>query len=654
MRLILRHYPTFLTLILGLVFYAPTLYAANDSARDRDDMLVTGSRTPIPVSQLGSASTVLEAQDIERRQNPIVSDLLRSVPGLAVSRSGGVGGLTQIRIRGAEGNHTLVMIDGIQANELNFNGEFDFSFLNAAGIERIEILRGAQSALYGSDAIGGVINVITTEGKPGLRASLTAEGGSFATRQFGGHISGGVERFTVATTVNYFEDGGNNVSRFGTEKDGFRNVSLGLKARARPTDALRVALIARYVDSNTESDAAQFNFPALPNEGLVMDTDNEEDSNQFYGRAEIDLELFEGAWVHSASVNFSDTEREFSVGGAMTARNGGERLNFAYQTTIAFDTPEFGDADHTVTLAFEREELDFLNEGASPGAFENQRQSDEQNSFIGEYRVGLADQVYLSASVRHDDNDRFDDATSYRVTGAWLIEEWGSRLHASYGTGVTNPGFFELFGFIPASFIGNPALEPEESDTYDFGVEQSLLDGNLIVDVTYFHADLTKEIITTFDFVTFLSGVDNLVGKSKRNGVEVTLDLQLDEAFSLGGSYSYTKSRQPDGMPEVRRPSHTANVNANYVFAGGRANLNFEVSYNGKQQDLEFVPSTPEFRVTLDDYFLVTLAGSYRITDRIEIFARAENLFDEKYEEIFSYRSRGIGVFGGVRVEFGS
>lgn len=654
MRVILRYYPTFLMLVLGLGFISPELQAADEPIGDRETMLVTGARTPIAASQLGSASTVLEFEDIERRQNPIVSDLLRGVPGLAVSRSGGVGGLTQIRIRGAEGNHTLVMIDGIQANELNFNGEFDFSFLNAAGIERIEVLRGAQSALYGSDAIGGVINVITTEGQPGLRARVTGEGGSFATRQFGGHVSGGVERFTVATTVNYFEDGGHNVSRSGGEKDGFRNVSVGLKAKARPTDALNLALIARYADSNTESDAAQFNFPALPNDGILMDSDNEEDSNQFYGRAEVGLELFDGAWLHQASADFADTERAFSAGGALTARSGGERLNFAYQTTFAFDTPEVGDADHSLTLAFEREELDFLNEGADPGAFQNQRQSDSQNSFIGEYRVGFADQFFLTAGVRHDDNDRFDDATSYRVTGAWLVEDWGTRLHASHGTGITNPGFFELFGFIPAFFSGNPALQPEESDTFDFGIEQSFLDGGLTIDVTYFHSDLTKEIITTFDFVTFLSGVDNLDGKSKREGVEITLDLQFDEAFSLSGSYSYVSSRQPDGLREVRRPKHTANLNANYVFAGGRGNLNLDVSFNGKQQDLEFVPSTPEFRVTLDDYFLVTLAGSYRITDSVEIFARAENLFDEKYEEIFSYRSRGLGVFAGVRVEFGS
>lgn len=646
-------YSVLLTTCLSLSMAAPAVLA-DEPGDNIEAVLVTGSRTPIPANQLGTASTVLSAEDIARRQNPIVSDLLRGVPGLAVSRSGGVGGLTQLRIRGAEGNHTLVLVDGIEANELNFNGEFDFSFLNAAGIERIEVLRGAQSALYGSDAIGGVVNIITTQGTPGFRANLMGEGGAFGTRQFGGSVSGGSERFTGAANVNYFEDDGHNISRTGDEKDGFRNISAGLKARARPTDTLTFDGVLRYADSRTQSDAAQFNFPSMPTDGIVMDSDNEEEASQLYGRFQGSLALLDGLWSHRAGISYADTEREFFAGGAPTARSGGERLKFDYQTTLSMDAPELAGSAHSVTFAFEREEMDFLNEGATPTAFQNQKQSDSQNSFIGEYRVGFADQVFLSASLRHDDNDLFDNATTYRITGAWLVEDWGSRLHASFGTGITNPGFFELFGFIPAFFIGNPDLEPEESKSFDVGFEQKFLGGDLTIDVTYFHADLTKEIITTFDFVTFLSGVENLVGKSKRDGVEITLDANISEAFSLSASYAYVRSRQPDGMPEVRRPKHTASLNANYGFAAGRGNLNLDVAYNGKQQDFEFVPVTPEFRVTLDSYVLVTLAGSYRISDRVEIFARAENLLDEKYEEVFSYRSRGIGAFAGVRVNFGS
>jgi len=641
-------------LILEIGMPSGTLEAAPEGNRHRADMLVTGARTPIPIRELGSASTVLEGEDIERRQNPIVSDLLRGIPGLAVSRAGGVGGLTQIRIRGAEGNHTKVMIDGIDANELNSNGEFDFSFLNAAGIERIEILRGSQSALYGSDAIGGVVNIITTEGMPGFTAGLTVAGGSFVARQIGGQVSGGVERLTAAATLNYLEDRGNNISRFGEEKDGFRNVGASLKVRARPTDAISIALIARYADSRAESDAAQFNFPALANDGLVQDSRNVEDSNQFYGRAEIGFDLFEGVWTHKMLLTFADTEREFSVDGAKTVRNGGERLNLGYQTTVSFGSSQVVDADHSVTVAFEREEQDFFNEGQHARAFENQRQSASQNSIIGEYRVGFADQLFLTASIRRDDNDRFDDSMSYRVTGAWFIQNYDTRIHTSYGTGVTNPGFFELFGYIPTFYIGNPWLEPEKSKSVDVGVEQTFLDGKAILDLTYFHADLTKEIITTFDFGTFLSGVDNLDGQSKRDGMEISLELVLAKNVSISGSYTFSKSRQPDGMPEVRRPRHTANLNANFVFGNGRGNLNLNATYNGKQADLEFVPLTPESRVTLNDYLLVTLAGSYRVTDRIEVFARAENLFDESYEEIFSYRSRGIGVFGGIRIGLGT
>ena len=626
---------------------------AADGVLPGDTVFVTASMVPAAAYTIGNAISVLDEDYIERRQNPVVSDLLRSVPSVAVSRSGGPGQLTQIRMRGAEGNHTLVLIDGVEANELNFNGEFDYAGLMAVGVERIEVLRGAQSALYGSDALGGVINIITRSGHPGFRFEGSAEGGSFAERQATALVSGGTDRVNGVFSAGYFGAGGINLSRFGTEKDGARTFTFSGKGMAQVTDKFRIDAVGRYVTSKNDTDAQDFNWPPTATEGLVVDTLDQQENRQFYGRVLGELSLFEGHWVHQGSVQYSDTKREYINPSNDLTGNHGQRLRFAYQNTVNFETPSFLDADHHVTMAFQREQQDFVNRGAVPDALENQERSEPQNSYIAEYRVGFADQLFLSAGVRHDDNRMFKDATTYRLSAAWQFKEIGTRLHASHGTAVTNPGFFEMFGFFPAFFLGNPDLKPEESRSFDVGIEQKLFDDKLVLDVTYFHANLENEIVTVFDFNTFLTTVDNLVGTSRRDGVEVMLSARLSDNLSVGGSYTYTRSRQPDDSPEVRRPRHMGNFNANYVFASGRGNVNLDVSYNGKQLDNEFASTTPESVVTLNDYVLVTLAASYKLTDTLEIYGRVENLVDQNYEEVFSYRSPGLGAFGGLRVKLG-
>ncbi|MGE0668672.1 MAG: TonB-dependent receptor plug domain-containing protein [Sphingomonadales bacterium] len=626
---------------------------AADGVLPGDTVFVTASLTPAEAYTIGNAISVLEEDYIEHRQNPVVSDLLRSVPSIAVSRSGGPGQLTQIRMRGAEGNHTLVLIDGVEANELNFNGEFDYAGLLAAGIERIEVLRGAQSALYGSDALGGVINIITRGGHPGFRFEGSAEGGSFAQRQVTALASGGTERANGALSAGYFGTDGINLSRFGGEKDGARTFTISGKGMAQLAENFRLDATARYVSSKNDTDAQDFDFPPTPTNGLIIDTADVQKNDQFYGRVQGELSLFDDHWVHQASVQYADTQREYINPSDDLTGNHGSRLKVAYQNTVNFETPSFLDARHHVTTAYQREQQRFVNRGAVPDALENQQRKEPQDSFIGEYRVELDDQVFLSAGVRHDDNRTFANATTYRVAGAWRIADTGTRLHASHGTAVTNPGFFELFGFFPDFFLGNPDLKPEKSKSFDAGIEQKLFDDRLTLDVTYFHANLENEIVTVFDFNTFLTTVENLVGTSKRDGVEVMLTANLTDVLSIGGSYTYTRSRQPGGAPEVRRPKHMGNVNVNYVFGAGRGNVNLDLSYNGKQLDNEFIDATPESVVTLNDYLLVTLAASYQLTDNLEIYGRVENLIDQDYEEVFSYRSPGIGAFAGLKVKLG-
>ncbi|MDZ7668151.1 MAG: TonB-dependent receptor [Gammaproteobacteria bacterium] len=638
-----------LILLLCLTLSAPLSFAEAPperlTQRAWEEMVVVGSHQPRPAREVGSAVSVLNAADIQRRRVALGSELLREVPGLAVNRSGQVGNLTQVRIRGAEGNHTLVLIDGIEANDPGLSGEFNFADLLTYDVGRVEVLRGPQSALYGSEAIGGVISIRSAEPSQGLEVHGEAEGGSFGTQRLGASLAGAGERVSGRLSAVHFDTDGISASAIEPEKDGYENTTLHGVLGVQITPQLDARLVLRSADNDVETDRQDFDFPPTPTQGLIVDADNNTESSQRYGLVEFNAALLDGDWLHRAAYGYTDTESDSFSADVRSFGTRGERRKLEYQSTLKLGSDSLR---HTLTGGVQRELLEFENISAfSPGA--NYRRQDDQTSYVAEYALTAYDIASLSMSVRHDDNDRFDDATTVRVTGSYLLESTATRLHASYGQGITNPTFTELFGFDPNSFVGNPDLTPEESDGYDFGIEQSLFAGRALVDVTYFRASLDDEIITVFDFDTFTSTAANQTGDSRRQGVEMTLQAQIDEQWSLQGSYTYLDATDPDGRGEVRRPDNSASVNVNYRFLGGRGNLNLGAIFNGEQEDSEFINATPRDRVTLDDYTLVNAAASFDVNDTLQFFVRGENLLDEDYTEVFGYRSPGAAGYLGLR-----
>lgn len=638
-------FPLLTTMILS--GYAPGPALAQ-TAYELPEVVVTASRVATPAEQVGSSVTVITEEQLKNRQVRIVSDVLREVPGVAVSRTGPVGNFTQARIRGAEGNQTLVLIDGIEVNDPAGGSEFNFAHLLATEIERIEVLRGPQSALWGSDAIGGVINIVTKKGSGPLRATAGAEGGSFDTRQVNAGFSGGGDRYHYALSGTYFDTDGISIASGGSEEDGYDNATLFLKGGVTPLDNLSLDFAGRYTDATTETDPQDFSFPPGPTFGQVIDGDNETDAERIYGRAQAKWVLFEGLWEHIVSAAITDTDNELFEEGTKTSRSEGQKLKYDYQTNVFLDTPVFANAHHTLTLAIEREEEEFKQRGATPDAPQNQDQEIDNTGYVAEYRVDLWDQLFLSGAGRYDDNDRFEDATTYRFTAAYLHPDTGTRVHSSYARGVKNPTFTELFGFFPDSFAGNPDLEPEESRGWDVGIEQPFRDGQFIIDVTYFRNELEDEIVPTFDPNTFLSSVRNSEGTSNWQGIELAAQATILPNLHLTGSYTYTEAEDGEDMEEVRRPKHLASLSVNYRLLNDRANLNLVVDYNGEQKDLDFTTS-PASRVTLDDYVMVNLNGSYRINDNLQVFGRVENLLDEDYQEVFGFETFDRGFFVGLK-----
>ena len=605
-------------------------------------LVISASATPVAAREVGSAVTVITAEQIERQQVTSLADALRQAPGVALSRSGPLGSQTQVRLRGAEANHTLVLINGIELNDPSGASEYDFGNMLASDVERIEILRGPQSALYGSEAIGGVINIITKQGKGPVIAVGMAEAGSFATGRLSGHVQGGGERYNFSVGATNLRTSGVSVapkSEGNTELDGDSNKTLNVSFGFQPLENLQIDLFGRLVQSRVETDPQPFVA------GVIGTVDGNEvtDTLQRTGRARAKYTLFDGRWEHIAGAAYHTDQADSLTDGLVNFTSKGEKTRLDYQTNLFLKSPDFANAKHTFTLLAERE----TDSQKTASAFGGSDLEITNHGLVGEYRVSLFDRLFLSGSIRHDLNELFDDATTYRGTVAYLVQESGTRLHGSYGTGVKNPTLFELFGFGP-NFIPNPALQPEKSEGFDVGVEQSFWDDRGLVDLTYFNSRIT-DLIDGSGLFAF-----NRAGTTRIQGIEVTGSLEPLENLKLSGQYTYTLSEGTDGAQLVRRPRHTGSVNAAYAFLEGRARLNLAVNYNGDQQDFQFSNFFADRRmVTLGGYVKADLTASYSLSERVELFGRVENALNQDYQDVFGFSNPGIGAYAGVKIRLG-
>lgn len=605
------------------------------SIEENDEYVVTASLSPVSKSSIGSALTVITSADLEKRGTTYLPDILRGVPGLAVNRSGSFGTQTDIRVRGAEANHTLVLIDGVEANDPSFGSSFQFAFLTADNIERIEILRGAQSALWGSDAIGAVINIITKKGQGPLEINAGFEGGSFDTQRsvLGG--SYGNELFNINLNAEVLRTDGTNIARDGNEDDGHHNRTYDLKLGFTPGEIFDFNYVRRVVKSETQSDPQPFTST------IIVDAEgNQTDIDQVYQKASASVALFDKRWKNTFS--FIDTKNRTDFASTVFGASflNGDKTKYSFQSDLNFTTTALTNINHDLSFLTEYEDDNATGSfigGTSQVGFITR-------SYVGEYRFGLFDRLFISTGIRHDDNDFFDDETTYRVTGAYKLKETGTRFHIAYGTGVKNPTISELFGNFP-TFTGNPDLTPESSRGWDFGFEQDLFDGKLNFDITYFKNLIADQITGSNQTVT------NSNGTNKIQGIEFTSRLSLIENLDLNTAYTYTDSEDANDLELIRRAKHIGNVNLNYSFYESKANLNISANYNGTQIDSVFPPfPTASFRATLDSFTIVNLVGSYKFNKYISLYGKIENLTDESYEEVFGFTSPGIAGYAGINL----
>lgn len=627
-----------------VIAISSTTHAATDP--DFDQIIVTGTRTPIDVNRLASATTIIDRAEIDRRQARYVTDLLRVVPGFSVSHTGVVGSQTQVRVRGAEANHVLVLVDGVRVNDPATGDEFRWEHLSTGNIDRIEIVRGPQSALWGSDAVAAVVNVITRSGAETDNLGAYVEGGADETLNVGTSGAASFGAWTLSGSLESLDTGGQNISRTGTEDDGAElfGASLGIAFRADGPFSFRATV--RGHEGTSRFDPVDFVTTGLPTDGNVAT-----ESDGVLSTLNADYASNDRPVNWHLRVSHVDSEHENLVDDVVDSATASERLSFLLQSDISI-------GENVLALALENDRTDFSQRGAVNFGDPNQDQDMRVSSAIAEYQYLAGEKISLVLGARYDNHSDFDNVVTGRLATAWQWSE-ATRVRASIGTGQKTPTFTERYGFFPQQFIGNPDLKPETSVSYDLGIDQSFLGGAFVVNASVYWQRLEDEINGfVFDPVTFLATAENRTGKSDRSGVELAAAWQIGDQWSARASYTYTDSSEQDAqgqdVAELRRPRHAGGFVLEYSSPESRLDVTLSADYGGTRLDTFFPPfPEPPQTVTLGNYWLVDVTAQYRLGDTLTLYARGTNLLDEDYEQVFGYRTPGVSGLVGLRASFG-
>jgi len=614
-----------------------------------DSAVITATRSEQVLSKIGDSITVLTADEVRKRQKTSLSDLLATTPGVAVVRNGGLGATTSLFIRGAEPEQTVVLIDGVKLNDPSApGGGYNFAELLADDTSRVEVLRGPESTLWGSQAIGGVVNLITTVPEGPLKSSISIEGGSQETGHARARIEAGGDRVAWRLAGGYFRTGG--ISAFderlgGREADGYKNTSFSGRATVTVTDAVSADLRANYWHGRNEFDG----FP--PPDFSFADTSEYGTTDELVAYAGLNIATLEGRWKQRIGYAYTDTDREnfdpsllvrktFDASGknGRLEYQGNFKIRDGYESVFGLET--------------ERSELSTAAPSESDPNPIPLAKDVRLNSGYAQLQATPITPLTITAGLRRDDHDTFGGKTTGRAAVAYSVASQ-TLLRASFGQGFKAPTLYQLF-----SEYGNTALRPEQAHGWDAGVEQRLLDESLTLVATYFDRDTTN-------LVTFVScfessdprcaaqpfGFYDNVTRAKATGVEFEAVLKLSERFDVSANFTRTDAENDDrndpnfGLDLRRRPRNAANANANYRWPIGLV-TGLTVQYVGERfEDASNL-------VPLGSYTLVDLRASQLVTDQVEVYGRIENAFDEQYETSRQYGSLGRGVFVGARASF--
>ena len=593
------------------------------------DVVISANQTPQPADRVGASVTVLHGSQLRARGVETVADALRTVPGVHVSTANGnKGGLTQVRMRGSGASQIQVVIDDVPVGRLD-GGDFDFADFLVDDIDRIEVVRGPQSGIYGGNAQSGVIAIYTISGRGLKKPELTtrSEIGTQNSSLLSSTLRGANGPFYGAFSVQHRDTNGHNISRFGNERDGHRALILNTKLGFDISEQINIEGVIRHTDRKVQYDPET--AVPLPDE-FALDT-----QQNTHARININTRSMDGFFVQRFGyyVRQEDLTSSCPTCFATFRETNTKGSGADYKGIFNFN---IGSVQNTSTFL-----LDWKNEQFLSGGVNAER---DRTGLAFEHIMNFASGFTISGAVRHDLHDVFQDYTSWRVAASQKFAT-GTRIHSSVGTGITLPTFFQQFGF-NLTFVGNPGLKPQTSVGWDIGIEQSFLNGLFIADVTYFSIDDDNAI------VGFGNTAINATGVSPRRGVEFTGKYNPYAWLGFEATYTYTHAETPVGIEEIRRPKNAASVAAIFNFPDRKTKASVIVAHNGAMKDDAFI-GFPATRVTLDSYTLVNAILTYQANPNTQFYIRGENLLNERYEEIFSYRSSGATGYIGMRMKLG-
>ena len=613
--------------IIALAAASPAFAQTPETdVRSGDDIVVTASGIEQPRDEVGQAITVIDAATIKKRQTTDVVDLLATTPGVRFNRTGSTGSVAGVSLRGAETTQTLVLIDGVKVNDPSGIGDgYDFGHLLTGNIRRIEVLRGSNSVVHGSQAIGGVINLTTAVPAQGFAARASAEYGYSDTLNAKADVSGSAGAISGGIGGAYFRTDGISSAAVGTERDGYKNFAGNARLKITLGDALSLDLRGYYINADLDYDSF---FGAPADSGDVAKLD------QYVAYAGLNLGLFDGRFTSRAAMSWLRNDRDyyFVRGTAPDYGYSGTNLRFEYQGVLA----PVEQARLILGYEHERPDYDFFGFGST----DSQRANIDSVYVLGIFKplAGLS----LTGGVRHDDHSQFGGATTFGANANYSPNDGATNFRASYGEGFKAPSLYQLYD----SFSGNAALRPERSKSYDLGIDQNLADGRAQISLTAFLRNTTDQI--NYDNATFTFGN---IDRTRAKGVEATLALRPVDALNVTASYSYIDARDRSGRPAFdgkrlpRRAEQAISLSVDHDWSFGLS-TGGTITLVGDSFD------DAANAVRLDGYALAGVRASLPIGDNLEVYGRIDNLFDADYATAFNYGTFGRTAFGGVRVRF--
>ncbi|QEQ57070.1 TonB-dependent receptor plug domain-containing protein [Chlorobium phaeovibrioides] len=598
-----------------------------------DEVVVSATKTLNSISDAGGSSvTVITAEDIANSGKETVAEVIKGVPGIDIASSGGIGSTTSIFMRGADSKNVLLLIDGVPTNDpSDGNRAASIANLTVDNIERIEVVRGPLSSLYGASASAGVINIITKRG--GVESSVYGgvEGGSFGTNKFYGGATGMKGLFDYAVNVSrYRTDGFSTVDERNRcinpgnaeyEDDSYENTTWSGNFGLKLSSVASLRTVLRYTDAALDYDASNADSSV-----------NSSDTKSFNGR--IALTLDTKPLFSTFSYDFNSIDRD-NTSGTTVSRYHGYLYDLGWQGDIA------ATANNTVTvgLNYQNESLDNNADGTAMD-----KSVDTKSAFLqDQWHIGGFD---LVGAVRFEDHETFGNKTTWRVAPSYALGN--TKLKFSYGTGYTAPSLYQLYSTDDwgGGPVGNDQLKPETSRGWDAGFEQKIVD-NLKFGATYFRTDYDDRI--DYDSATFR--YVQVSGKTKTSGVESFVEWNPLKQLFLAGNYTYTYTRNPLGEELARRPKNKAGLTASWE-ATDKVKLNTSMQWVGSRIDSEAKDENCITTNKLESYFLANLSASFQVHENVELYGRVDNLFDEYYEEVWSYATPGRSAYAGMKLTF--